>query len=421
MKFEMIRQATPARRLAFMCALVCAACTASYAQRRPAVAPRGPAQPPPATQSPAAGRQDFDQLAAQATAAREGDRIDEAVAAYQKALAVRPQWAEGWWYLATLFYDRDDYEHAARAFAQSARLEPKAGAPWAMLGLCEFQLARYDDAYNHIEQGRLLGVGDNVELTRVMRYHEALLSVLKGDYERAQQTLGTLSFEGLKSEDLILSLGLSALRRGMLPRQVTPDYPDRDLIRRVGLAEHLAAQKNVADAQREYELVVRDYPKTPDLQYAFGRFLLNNRDDESALAAFQRELENYPKHALARLQIAYIKLKNRDAQAGLPYAEEAVKLYPSLPLSHFILGRILLETGQQARAVQELETTRRMASDYAPVYFQLSRAYAKLNRKEEAERARETFVRLNKQAEDAAGAQAVPADNEAGGGKPPQS
>ncbi|HZT58839.1 MAG TPA: tetratricopeptide repeat protein [Pyrinomonadaceae bacterium] len=393
------------RGRAFACALACGLLLASFApasaQRR-ATQQRRPATTAQQTQTPSpAAQQEFEQIAAQAAAARDGDRVDEAIGLYKRGLALRPDWTEGWWYLATLYYDADNYSEAARAFSVAARQQPKAGSPVAMLGLCEFQLGRYDDALTHIEQGRSIGVGDNPELTRVMRYHEGLLSILRGEFERAQQTLGTLAFEGLKTDDLIVALGLAALRRGMLPREVNNTYPDRDLIHRVGLAEHFAAQKDIADAQREYELLARDYAKTPDVQYAYGRFLLANRDDDGALAAFQREIENYPKHALARIQIAYIKLKNRDPQAGLPFAEDAAKLYPRLPLSHFVLGRMFLETGQNARAVEELELAQRMAPEYPQIYFQLSRAYAKANRKADAERARDTFLQLNKKAEQA--------------------
>jgi len=384
---------------ALACCLSLPFSSLASAQRRSTQQQRPAAQAPAGASLPA--QQEFKQVAAQAAAAREGDRVEEAVGLYRRGLALRPDWTEGWWYLATLYYDADNYAEAARAFAVAARQQPKVGAPFAMLGLCEFQLGRYDDALNHIQQGRTLGVGDNVELTRVMRYHEGLLSIIKGEFEHAQQTLGTLSYEGLKTEDLIIALGLAALRRGMLPKEVTNTYPDRDLIRRTGLAEHFAAQKDIADAEREYELLARDYAKTPDVQYAYGRFLLANRDDDGALAAFQREIENYPKHALARIQIAYIKLKNREPEAGLSYAEEAAKLYPRLPLSHFVLGRMLLETGQNARAVEELETAQRMAPDYPQIYFQLSRAYAKANRKADAERARETFLQLSKRAEQA--------------------
>lgn len=409
----------PRRAVAFVaaCCLVAllAASPAGAQPRRGAQSPV--ARPRSAAPAPAAPAetQSFESLSAQADAAREGDRVEEAVRLYRRALALRPQWAEGWWYLATLSYERDDCKEGARAFREATRLQPKVGAAWALLGLCEFRLGEYDEAFDHIQQGRRLGVGDNVELTRVMRFHEGLILVLKGDFERAQQTLGSLSFEGLKNEDLIIALGLAALRRGVLPRQVPHGYPDRDLVRRVGLAEHFAAQKNNPDAAREYELLARDHPKAPGVQYAYGRYLLMNRDDEGALAAFAREIENYPKHALARLQIAFIKLKNRDAPGALPFAEEAARLHPRLPLSHFILGRVLLEAGQTARAIEELEAVQRMSPDYPPTYFQLARAYAKANRKADAERARETFARMNKQAEDEAAqgrprADAVPAE-----------
>jgi len=71
--------------------------------------------------------QTFDDLAKRAAEARDGDRLDEAVALYKKALAVRPKWAEGWWSLGMLEYDRNNHAAAARAFRQLLPLRPKDG------------------------------------------------------------------------------------------------------------------------------------------------------------------------------------------------------------------------------------------------------------------------------------------------------
>src|SRR5258708_1328202 len=166
----------------------------------------------------------------------------------------------------------------------------------------------------------------------------------------------------------------------MTQKEVTIDYPDRDLIRRAGLAEHFAAQKNMSDAQREYDMLVRDYSKVANVQYAYGRFLMNNRDDELALAAFLREIANWPKHTLARCQVANIKLRNKDIEGGLPYAEEAVKMAPRLALGHYLLGRLVLEAGQNERAIQELETAAQMVPSEPKIFFALARAYSKANR-----------------------------------------
>src|SRR5690606_2609379 len=106
------------------------------------------------------------------------------------------------------------------------------------------------------------------------------------------------------------------------------------------------------------ERIAAEYAKTPNVQYAYGRYLVSRRDDDKALAAFKREIENSPQNGLARLQIAYIKLKNREPAEGIPFAEEAVRLNPRDPLAHYILGRLLFDLGQTARAIESLETAR---------------------------------------------------------------
>ena len=411
--------AAPRRNCSLLILVVCVLSCVMITQgqrtrsRRPASPPE--AQPAASQNSP---NEDFDTLAAQASTARETDQVENAIGLYRKALTLRPGWAEGWWFLGTLYYDVNKFNEAAPAFKQTAELQGKAGAPWVMLGLCEFQLLKYDDAFTHIRKGRELGIGENAELERAMRYHEGLLYLVKGDCERSQQKLGTLSYDGVGSEELIIALGLSVLRMGMLPKQVDINYRDHNVVRRAGLAEHFNAQKNISDASREYDLLAKDFPKFPNVQYAYGRFLLSTRDNDGALAAFERELQSSPKHALARLQIAYIKLLQKEPAEGLPYAEEAIKLHPRLPLSHYVLGRLLFDAGQNARAIQELELAGELRPDEPRVYFALARAYAKANRKEDAARAREMFTKLNQKADEAAGrgevrGEALPNDNPA--------
>ncbi len=370
-------------------------CLPASAQRRSTVRP-------PAS-SPAPSAQAAQQLIAEATRAREAGMVDDAAELYRRALALRPKWGEGWWYLATLLYDLDRYKEASAAFRETTRLLPKTGAPWIMLGLCEFQLELYDEALQHLRQGRQLGIGDNKELVRVARYHEAMLLLRRGEFESAQRSLAAQASDGLSSENLIIALGLAVLRMPVLPKSIDPAYRDRELIRRVGWAELQFAQKNLGDAQQEYERIVADHPKTPGVQYGYGRYLVANQNEEAAVAAFLREIEISPQHALARFQIAYIKLQANDAPAGLPYAEEGVRLRPQLALGQYVLGRLLFDAGQHTRAVDVLETARRLAPDDPKIHFSLARAYLRTNRKADADRARAEFVRLNKLIEEAAG------------------
>jgi tetratricopeptide (TPR) repeat protein len=75
----------------------------------------------------------FEQLAAAAAHAREGSRDDAAIQMYQQALALKPDWDEGLWYLGTLLYEKDDYREAREALRRFVALDSKAGYGWALL------------------------------------------------------------------------------------------------------------------------------------------------------------------------------------------------------------------------------------------------------------------------------------------------
>jgi tetratricopeptide (TPR) repeat protein len=343
---------------------------------------------------------DFDKLSAQAEQARTANRLDDAVRVYRKALSLRPKWSEGWWYLGTLLYDRNEYAEAAAAFRQAATFSPKVGTAWVMLGLCEYRLGQHDAALKHIQRGRQLGTSNDPQFYQVMLYHEGLLLLAKTRFEKAQETLAMLSRAGVNNEDLRIALGLSVLR--LTPSDLPPgDSPLRQALLRAGHAEELAAQEKFGEALQEYERLTADYPKQLNVHYAFGRFLIasGHPEPERAIAAFQREIENHPEHVWARLGIASVKAST-DPASGLAYAEEAVRLNPHIPFGHYLLGSLLLHTDQTARAISELETAQRSLPNDPRVYFALGRAYARANRKKDAERARAMFKRLTERAQE---------------------
>src|SRR5437660_3533875 len=61
--------------------------------------------PPQGSTAPA----NFEVLAKSAAAARDAGRTDDALGDYKRALELRADWAEGWWYLGTLEYSKDQY------------------------------------------------------------------------------------------------------------------------------------------------------------------------------------------------------------------------------------------------------------------------------------------------------------------------
>jgi predicted Zn-dependent protease len=92
-----------------------------------------------------------------------------------------------------------------------------------------------------------------------------------------------------------------------------------------------------------------------------------------------------------------------DSQDGLKYARQARKLAPGMPFTHYLLGLLLLDTGNAAGAIPELEFAQKAFPKEANIYFSLGNAYARVGRKVEASKARAEFVRLNAKAEGKSG------------------
>jgi tetratricopeptide (TPR) repeat protein len=143
-------------------------------------------------QSRSATTSDFDRFSTAADAARHAGSLDEAVPLYRKALALRPAWQEGWWALGTILYDQDSPAEAARAFERLLALDPNNPTGHLMLALCEYQLDRFASAMEHIQAAKRYRVQGDGQLPRVMAYHEGLLLLRDGRYERAIEALQLL-------------------------------------------------------------------------------------------------------------------------------------------------------------------------------------------------------------------------------------
>ncbi len=392
---EIVRKLT-AESQAKQTEAVRASVTEQPAQPQPAAAQQAPRPEAPAAPQPpekaAAQPEGFDAVAAQAAAARDADRVDEAVELYGRAVRLRPSWAEGWWYLGTLHYDKDRYAEARDAFTKLTSFEPKNGPGFAMLGLCEFRLKDYKRALVDIEQGRNLGLGSSEELVRVARYHSAILQTRFGASEQALRLLYALARAGgAEAPSMLEALGLAALRMPLLPAEI-PEAK-REMVRLAGRAHALLADRNRMDARKYFDALLAAYPNEPGVHYAAGVYLLAE-DGEKALHEFEAELKVSPKDVSARLQIAFEYLRRAEYDKGITYAEEAVKLAPDLFVAYNVLGRLLLGAEKPDRAVKILETAVRLAPDSPETRFALAQAYARAGRGPDAARERAEFKRL---------------------------
>jgi tetratricopeptide (TPR) repeat protein len=361
------------------------------------VAPKT-ASPPPAAarapaKAPAPGSSEFQALARRARAAHEAQKLDEAMTLYQKALRLRPSWSEGRFALGTVLHDLDRYDEARSEFRQVLVQEPKSGAAWAFLGMCEFQLRNHEQALGDLQKGRLLGLATNPSLKSVADYHTGILLVRFAQYEAAREILSNFALVDQDSPGVIEGLGLAALRLPYLPSEVPADK--REMITIAGRAIFQFTKNRYSPTARlAFDELVTRYPEEPNAHYAKGAFLMTVEESEAGLAEFRRVLSMQPSHVPAMLQLAFHLMKEGRYEEALPYAEGAVAAEPDFFAAHNALGRVLLELGQTDRSIAELEKAARLAPNSVQTYFSLARAYQRAGRTEDVKRARDTFVKL---------------------------
>lgn len=351
-----------------------------------AVAQSGSAHQPGAT---------FATLSSRADAARDADRLDEAIVLYRRALSLHPAWAEGWWSLGTIYYDRDVYAKAAIDFQEFVSLQPQNGTGYAMLGLCEFELERNELALKHIEKGKSLGLQKNPDLWHVVLFHEGVLLQRKGSFQAAQDTLEELCLQTGQNDKTANVLGMAML---LLSPKDPPQQGSSDsaVVLGIGRTECLAGQKKYDEAKPAFEGIVSRNPNYPNIHYAFGLFLTELRDVAGAVEQFEEEIKNHPDHVLAYLRIAAVDYKVNSAEA-IPFAKEAVKLAPQQPFTHYLLGLLLLDVDDYANAIPELEIAQKGLPREPKIYFALGTAYSRAGRRKEAAQARATFARLTEE------------------------
>jgi tetratricopeptide (TPR) repeat protein len=233
----------------------------------------------------------------------------------------------------------------------------------------------------------------------VAAFQLALLVNRAGKHEVAFEMLRGLAEKGTDTPAVVEAFGLITLRLTLMPDEIAADkHPMLVLAGRGGY--HMARGRRTQIGRMALEELISRFPSEPNVHYAYAVYIAPD-DPDLAMAEFRRELTRDPSHYAAMLQLASLQLSKGDAAAALSLAEEGAKIAPTVPAAFLVLGRALLETNDAERAVTELEKGAALAPESADVQFALARAYKRVGRADDAERARQAFVRLDRAAREA--------------------
>jgi FkbM family methyltransferase len=248
-------------------------------------------------------------------------KLEEAIAHFEQALRLNPDYAEGHNNLGNVFYFQRRYEAAATSYEQALRLEPNFPVAHNNLGTALSCLGRYEEAAAHCRTAlasrpdyaeahsnlaiALKGLGQVEEA--ISHYQEAVR--LKPDYAEAHNNLGLALAE---HEDW--GAAAACYREAL---RLKPDYADAHY--NLGLA--LASLQKWEVAEACYRQVLWLRPDSAEAHYALGIALAALGKHDEALRCYEQAVSYKPDYAEAHLACGVTRLLLGDFERGWPSYE----------------------------------------------------------------------------------------------------
>ena len=334
----------------------------------------------------------FDEIAADAAAARDVNDAPRAIQLYTQALQLNSKWQDGWWSLGLLQYGTGSFAAAADALSHLVDLNAEAGQALALRGLCEFETRNYSQSLADIQKGLTLGAATDAHNEQILRYHQAMLLTRLERYQDALRAYAVFAEHKLSNPELMIAIGLAGLRMPLLPEDVKPDQ--QPLLTAVGEATFKFMAGDGQGAQEAFNDVFRRFPAAKMVHFHYGNLLYAFGADAAA-PQFKKELDIDPDNENALALLAWSLLMEGKAGEALPYAKRIAEKRPEWPTSQLALGRALVDTGDVTTGLQHLEQALKLQPDNIEIHIALAKAFSKSGRDGDARRERELSLQMS--------------------------
>lgn len=329
------------------------------------------------------GETSFDEMSKAAERAFNEARDDDVIRLAGLALAKKPEWEEGLWYLGASLYQKQQYAEARDVLRRFMTLRPDAGPGWALLGLSEFNVREYSRALQHLQRAMSSGMGERSELTQPVFYDVAILLTRFERYDDSMDMLVRMLSNSPLDDSLTVALGLAGLRLPLLPSEVAANR--RQVIQLAGSAVAAVQTARSDDATAKLKQLTTTFPNEPGVHFLYGAYLMPS-DPGSGVSEMRRELEVSPSHALARVRLADQFIAEQKYDEALDLAKQAIELDPDRASAHMLAGEALLAKGDSEHGIAELEKARDRDPSSSKTHWDLLRAYVACGQREKADR-----------------------------------
>jgi tetratricopeptide (TPR) repeat protein len=317
----------------------------------------------------------------------------DAEVSFEQATQLAPHFPSAFLDLGLAQLRQGKLDAAERSIRSACELAPRLAGAHMFLGVVEYQMRHFDDARaalkneialndNNAEAEMWLGV---VELAD--GHAEAATSPLDRAAELAPNDLNILDYRA-RAHTLVARDSYAAMYKLA---------PDSWQVHRA-LGESYAEAGKTAEAISEYQTALTMQPQNSDLYEALGNAYQKLSKFADAKQAYEQELRLSPHNVVALYNLGKIAVENeQDPKSGVSLLEDVVKVYHHSAPADFYLGLGLVKLGRDQEAIPYLEKVsqdERTGEMPRRAAYELARAYRRVGRLEDSDRALAQFQKL---------------------------
>jgi tetratricopeptide (TPR) repeat protein len=293
-------------------------------------------------------------------ALRARGRVGEALIACRKAIQGRPDFAEAYNNLGNVLRDMGKFDESIAAYTRAAQLRPEMHSIHNNLGIVLRIQGRLDEAASEYE--RAIG--------------------LNPDYAKAHSNLGSVLRETGRPEEAVRSCERAI--------ELRPNFAQAHY----NLARALATSERWAEAVAAYEATIELEPTHSGAHHHLGDAFQKTGQLQNAIASYWRAIELDPADATTYCNLGHaLKDSGQVDEAILAYGK-AIELKPDRVDPYFNLGNALRDKGRFDEAIDAYRQALVLRPGVATIHNHLGVALTHLGQLDEAIESFSTAVHL---------------------------
>ncbi|HEY9667146.1 MAG TPA: tetratricopeptide repeat protein [Coleofasciculaceae cyanobacterium] len=277
-------------------------------------------------------------------------RYDDALTAYNRAVELRPEYAEAWKGKGATLLALKQYEEARNAYDRAIQIQPDYWEAWLGRGNALDSLQQYKEAINSFDT--------------------ALKS--KPDSLEAWNNRGNVQIKLQQYSEAIASFDKAV--------ELKPD--NSQAWYRRGWALHNL--RRYEEAVKSYDKAVEYKPDSPETWYQRGNAFINLKKYQEAVESYDKAVQFQPKFFQAWYSKGSALINMRQYEQAFAAFDQAIKFNANDSESWYNRGWSLHQLQRYEEAVTSYNTAVRLRRNFHQAWYNLGNAFYNLKRYEDA-------------------------------------